>query len=186
MSRIKLNVKGVSYNDPKIQQVYVLVLAEEDGPRYLPVVIGAGEAQAIYTQMERIRMPRPLTHDLLVQFASAFNIQLVEVNINLLKGHIFQAEMLCTNKEKQVSLDARASDAVALALRFQCPIFTTEDVMQEVGMTVDDVKSTNELLKHPSQLSTEDLRIKLSEAVAAEDYEAASQLRDELRSRETN
>ncbi len=185
MSRIKLNVRGVSYDGPKSQQVYVLVLAEESGSRYLPVVIGANEAQAIYMQIEHVRMPRPLTHDLMRHMATAFGIELIEVNICLHKDNLFQAELLCLNNEKQVLLDARASDAVALALRFQCPIFTTEEVMAEAGMTLDDVASANTAFKQPAQLSTEELHDLLDEAVAAEDYETASRLRDELKKRES-
>ena len=182
MDRIKLTVRGVSYDLTQTQQVYVLVLAEEAGSRYLPIVIGVNEAQSIFMQMERVRTPRPLTHDLFLQMARAFNVELVEVYICSLKNNIFYAELLCLNKDKQLTLDARTSDAVALALRFKCPIFTTEEVMNRAGMTLEDIAAADEK-KTPSQLSAEELQEQLNEAVVTENYEQASRLRDELKKR---
>jgi len=121
MNKVRLNIESLVYSQTQ-SGAYVLVLIEENGSRKLPIVIGSAEAQAIAIALEGMNPPRPLTHDLFVNFASAFNINLDEVLITKLEEGIFYSELICDSLANRVKIDSRTSDAVALAIRFKCPI----------------------------------------------------------------
>jgi len=198
MGKVKLNILGLSYSQTQTG-AYALVLTEENGNRRIPIIIGGVEAQAIAIQLEELEPPRPLTHDLFKSFAVAFSINIVEVNIYRLHEGIFYSELICESGNNRVRIDSRTSDAVAIALRFKCPIFTTEEIIEKAGITLsiegesDDAKSSPlEQMSSTSKFKTtnpfegyskEQLRELLDEAVKNEDYEKASQIRDELTNR---
>ena len=127
MKRVKLKVLGISYSQTQ-SGAYALILVEENGERRVPIIIGGFEAQAIVIKLENLEPPRPLTHDLFRSFASEFNITIIEVMIYKLEEGVFYSRLLCNNGEKELSIDSRTSDAVALALRFGCPIYITEEI----------------------------------------------------------
>lgn len=197
MGKVKLKVLGLSYSQTQ-SGAYALVLAEEQGERRIPIIIGGFEAQAIAIELEALKPPRPLTHDLFVNFAMAFKIEILEVIIHRLDEGIFYSELLCDNGGTRIKIDARTSDAVALAIRFGSPIYTTSEIMDKAGiiLPVDDhikadVSDKNEEIKNPiqstskySSYSTDELKEMLNKAIKAEDYEEASSLRDEINSRE--
>lgn len=205
MGKIKLNVLGISYSQTQ-SGAYALVLSEEEGSRRIPIIVGGFEAQAIAIELEGLTPPRPLTHDLFKKFSDSYGIRLIEVNIHKLDEGVFFANILCDNGDHQVTLDARTSDAIALALRFQCPIYTSEEIVEKAGIVLDFEKGTGldlsveadvseEVLETPkkpekrstipdlSNRSVEDLKTMLADAVANEDYEKASELRDEINRR---
>ena len=122
MKRVKLKVLGISYSQTQ-SGAYALILVEENGNRRIPIIIGGFEAQAIVIKIENLEPPRPLTHDLFKSFADEFNISMVEVVIHKLEEGVFYSRLLCNNGDKELSIDSRTSDAVALALRFDCPIY---------------------------------------------------------------
>ena len=121
-----------------------MVLTEENGDRRIPIIIGGFEAQAIAIQLEGLNPPRPLTHDLFLSFASAFDVSLIEVNIYRLEEGVFYSKLVCVYKDREVTIDARTSDAIALALRFKCPIFTTEEIMAQSGIVLDIENETDD------------------------------------------
>lgn len=198
MGKVKLNILGLSYSQTQTG-AYALVLAEEDGERRIPIIIGGVEAQAIAIQLEELEPPRPLTHDLFKSFAVAFSINIVEVNIYRLHEGIFYSELICESGNNRVRIDSRTSDAVAIALRFKCPIFTSEEILEKAGITlniegesddsknipVKDVKSPLEYRKsNPFEgYSKAQLQEMLDTAIGNEDYEKASHIRDELNRR---
>jgi hypothetical protein len=198
MSKIKLNVLGISYSQTQ-SGAYALVLTEEQGERRIPIIVGGFEAQAIAIQLEGLNPPRPLTHDLFYNFAVAFKVDLVEVNIYKLEEGIFYSRLTCYDGKNTINIDSRTSDAIALALRFKCPIYTTEDILERSGIVLDfekDVKSTSKI-QTPKQheefkrgehdelrsLSLDELKSGLEEAVKQENYEKASMFRDEINRR---
>nr|WP_319573128.1 bifunctional nuclease family protein [uncultured Draconibacterium sp.] len=195
MQKIRLNILGLSVSQTQ-SGAYALVLAEEEGERRIPIIIGPVEAQAIAIQLEGLKPPRPLTHDLIKNMALAFDIALLEVTIYKLEEGIFYSELLCEMNGKEIRIDSRTSDAVALALRFRCPIYTSEEILQKAGIVLesDDENSPvrsmideDELETTGSsyaQYSTNDLQELLNEAIEDEDYEKASIIRDELNKRE--
>ena len=137
MKKIKLEIQGLAYSQTQ-SGAYTLILGEEKGKRRVPIVIGAFEAQAIAIELESMTPTRPLTHDLFKNLAHSFEIQVEEVLIyNLLEG-IFYAKLICNNGEKKEEIDARTSDAIALAVRFNCPIFTYEFILAQSGIVQDD------------------------------------------------
>ena len=144
MATITLNVLGFSYSQSQ-SGAYALVLTEEEGDRRIPIIIGGFEAQAIAIQLEGLKPPRPLTHDLFHNFAKAFNIKLLEVTIHKLEEGVFYSKLLCDNGGQQLVIDARTSDAIALALRFKCPIYTTEEIMAQAGIILDLEEAEEEL-----------------------------------------
>lgn len=201
MDKIRLNVLGISYSQTQ-SGAYALVLTEEHGDRRIPIIIGGFEAQAIAIQLEGLSPPRPLTHDLFLSFATAFNITLMEVNIYRLEEGVFYSKLICVNGEREVTIDARTSDAIALALRFKCPIFTTEDIMSQSGIVLDaenkldeeitdDKPSHSPIDKPPphksgdefKEYTVQELKEMLNEAVKKENYEKASLIRDEMNRR---
>lgn len=195
MQKIRLNILGLSVSQTQ-SGAYALVLAEENGDRRIPIIIGPVEAQAIAIQLEGLKPPRPLTHDLIKNMALAFDITLLEVSIYKLEEGIFFSELLCEMNGKEIRIDSRTSDAVALALRFRCPIFTTEEILKKAGIVLeledenspirsfadDDIGPTGSSTY--AQYSQNELKEMLSDAIQNEDYEKASLIRDEIKKRE--
>src|ERR1035437_5302838 len=136
MKKVKLNILGLSYSQTQTG-TYALVLSEAEGTRRIPIIIGAVEAQAIAIQLEGLKPPRPLTHDLFLNVALAFNIEIKEVLIHKLEEGIFYAEIVCEQNKNRIRVDSRTSDAIALALRFECPIYTTEDIIEKAGIIME-------------------------------------------------
>ncbi len=190
MKKIKLKILGLSYSQDQ-SGAYALVLAETDGNRRIPIIIGAVEAQAIAINLEGLRPPRPLTHDLFTTVLSTFEIQLTEVFIHSFEEGIFYAEMKLTGEKGNFSIDSRTSDAIALALRCNCPIFTTEEVMSQTGVIIDFEDSEeesaieNELDEHSiyDEFTLDELNEMLDKAIHDEEYEKASVIRDEITKR---
>ena len=193
MKKVRLNIESLVYSQTQ-SGAYVLVLIEENGSRKLPIVIGSAEAQAIAIALEGMSPPRPLTHDLFVNFSSAFNINLDEVLITKLEEGIFYSELICDSLANKVKIDSRTSDAVALAIRFKCPIYADEEVLKHAGISSAEYSSADIPVKKEtisdegdSELDTksiEDLKKMLSEAINNEEYENASKIRDEINKRE--
>ena len=194
MEKVELKFLRITYSHTHAG-AYALILAEKKGDRRLPIIIGGVEAQAIAIQVENIKPARPLTHDLFKNLADQLTISLKEVVINDLVEGIFHAKLVLAQGESEVEVDARSSDAIALALRFACPIFTYEFIMSAAGLKVEEgdeeteatekVEKTEKVDKKSiKQASLEDLKNMLNEALSDEDYERASKLRDELKRRE--
>ena len=200
MKKIKLEIVGLSYSQTQ-SGAYALVLGEDKGKRRLPIVIGAFEAQAIAIELENMTPQRPLTHDLFKSFASAFNIEVEEVIIfNLMEG-VFYAKLVCSDGEKRMEVDARTSDAIAIAVRFGCPIYTYEFILSSAGVAIDQDTPIEDVIEEKiekkakatalsdSELSgaaTEDLKEMLKKALDEEAYERATKIRDELAKRKSN
>jgi hypothetical protein len=203
MGKVKLNVLGISYSQTQ-SGAYALVLSEENGARRIPIIVGGFEAQAIAIELEGLNPPRPLTHDLFKHFSDSYGIRLIEVNIHKLEEGVFFANVLFDNGDQQISLDARTSDAIALALRFKCSIFTTDEIIEKAGIVLDfdqavppvedeeDSSLSGELdysipeAPKYSKLGShtvEELKGMLDAAIKNEDYEKASLIRDELKRR---
>jgi len=193
MKRVKLKVLGISYSQTQ-SGAYALILVEENGERRIPIIIGGFEAQAIVIKLENLDPPRPLTHDLFKSFAKEFNIAIIEVMIYKLEEGVFYSRLLCNNGEKEISIDSRTSDAVALALRFGCPIYTTEEILEKAGIiiTSSDTETTPEpesdkLFEAGSSMfdnfTDEELYKMIDEAIKTEDYERAASIRDEIEKR---
>ena len=203
MSKIKLNVLGISYSQTQ-SGAYALVLSEESGERRIPIIVGGFEAQSIAIQLEGLHPPRPLTHDLFLSFAKAFGINLIEVNIYKLEEGVFYSKLTCDDGNRRITIDARTSDAIALALRFRCPIYTTEDILQRSGIILDfdkNPKSKEKTDPEPlheepelenisdselKSIETNELEDMLRDAVNNENYERASEIRDELKKRKNS
>ena len=197
MQKIRLNILGLSVSQTQ-SGAYALVLSEENGDRRIPIIIGPVEAQAIAIQLEGLKPPRPLTHDLIKNIAIAFNIVLIEVVIHKLEEGIFYSELLCEMNGREVKIDSRTSDAVALALRFKCPIYTTEDILSKAGIVLETDETKQSEKRSPEKKSAspgsspfarytlQELENMLKEAVQKEDYEKASVLRDEINNRKKN
>ena len=204
MSLVRLNIKGISYSQTQ-SGAYALVLNEVEGERTLPIIIGAFEAQSIAIALEKeIKPPRPLTHDLFKTFSDRFQIKVKQVIIHKLVDGVFYSSLICERDRIEEIIDARTSDAIALATRFNAPIFTYENILDKAGIylkskeetNVDDVESTDFEVEEFLEEVTEDtsasyneftlpeLNKKLDEAVANEDYELAAQLRDEISKRQ--
>lgn len=198
MKKVKLNILGLSYSQTQTG-AYALVLSEADGNRRIPIIIGAVEAQAIAIQLEGLKPPRPLTHDLFLNVALAFDIEIAEVFIHKLEEGIFYAEIVCVQNTNRIRVDSRTSDAIALALRFECPIYTTEEIIGKAGIIMEfdesgdgneDMEDSGMIRKSSSQidyseLSSEELNELLDSAITDEDYEKASEIRDELNKRKS-
>ncbi len=207
MSLVRLNIKGISYSQTQ-NGAYALILNEVDGTRTLPIVIGAFEAQSIAIALEKeIMPPRPLTHDLFKTFSDRFEIVVKQVIIHKLLDGVFYSSIICERDEIEEIIDARTSDAIALALRFNAPIFTYKNILEAAGITTDtEIKkievskkadivieelltgSTPESTKPPktdySKKSLKSLKKMLDEAVANEEYEKAVEIRDEISKRQ--
>jgi len=193
MKRIKLKVLGISYSQTQ-SGAYALVLIEEKGDRRIPIIIGGFEAQSIVIKLENLDPPRPLTHDLFKSFADVFNVSITEVFIYKLEEGVFYSKLICSNGEKEYSIDSRTSDAVALSLRFECPIYITEEILEKAGITVAPTGSAAENLTDEdsdyepdvtkySSYTDEELYKMIDEAIKTEDYERAASIRDEIEKR---
>ena len=168
-----------------------MILTESNGDRRLPIIIGMFEAQAIAIEMEKITPTRPLTHDLFKSFSKSFDFSVEEIHISDISEGVFYSKIICTDGIRQKNIDARPSDAIAIALRFNASIYTTENVLNEAGISADDlggqetkktapksikVKSSSELMS----LNSEELSKMLDEAIRNEEYEKAAKIRDEI------
>jgi uncharacterized protein len=201
MEKVRLNVLGISYSQTQTG-AYALVLSEENGRRRIPIIVGGFEAQAIAIQLEGLKPPRPLTHDLFLNFSRTFNIDLLEVTVYKLEEGVFYSKLTCDNGQRIIEIDARTSDAIALALRFKCPIYTTEDILKKAGIILDFEKEAvvqqgtdpvsppknikvqdDSFLEELKKSSLEELNDLLDEAIRDENYEKASLIRDELNRR---
>ena len=192
MEKVDLRFLRISYSHTHAG-AYALILVEVNGERRLPIIIGAMEAQAIAITVEKITPARPLTHDLFTTVSESFGIKLREVVISDLVEGIFHAKLVLEQDGKEVEVDARSSDAVALALRFGCPIHTYEFILAEAGLQMtegeesmaDDDPTAPKAGSKPGAVSSmEELRNMLEDALDNEDYELASKLRDEIKRRE--
>ncbi|TDQ22689.1 bifunctional nuclease family protein [Tenacibaculum caenipelagi] len=206
MSLIRLTIKGISYSQTQ-SGAYALVLSEMEGTRTLPIIIGAFEAQSIAIALEKeIKPPRPLTHDLFKTFADRFSIVIKQVIIHKLVDGVFYSSLICEREGIEEVIDTRTSDAIALAVRFQAPIFTYENILDKAGiyLKMDEELTIEEDLDsdddedeiefsleeeegkeegYYSHLSLEELHEQLNDAVANENYELAAKIRDEISKR---
>lgn len=190
MKRVKLKVMGISYSQTQ-SGAYALLLIEENGERRIPIIIGGFEAQAIVIKLENLEPPRPLTHDLFKKFADVFNVTVIEVSIYKLEEGVFFSKLVCNDGEKEHSIDSRTSDAVAIALRFGCPIYISEDILEKAQLTNSpsdtgsaSANDTDYLYETESTkfdiYSDDELYKMIDDAVKTEDYEKAAAVRDEL------
>ena len=196
MSLVRLNIKGISYSQTQ-SGAYALVLSEVDGERTLPIIIGAFEAQSIAIALEKeIKPPRPLTHDLFKTFSDRFHIKVKQVIIHKLVDGIFYSSLICERDKIEEIIDARTSDAIALATRFNAPIFTYENILDKAGIflkikeepkltqaKIEIEELTADIMQDEvsfNEVSLQDLHNKLDEAVTNEDYELAAKIRDEI------
>ena len=189
MEKVKLEIIGLSYSQTQ-SGAYALVLAESGGKRRLPIILGGYEAQAIAIELEKMTPTRPLTHDLFKSFAVAFSIEVKEVLIyNLIEG-IFYSKLICEKDGLVTEIDARTSDAIAIGVRFNCPVYTFESILASAGILLDE-NATDEISmledepkieeveeETPENLSVQELEKQLNEALENENYELASKLRD--------
>lgn len=198
MKKIKLNVLGISYSQTQ-SGAYALVLSEVSGERRLPIIIGGFEAQAIVIKLENLNPPRPLTHDLFRNFSELMKADLKEVFIHKLEEGVFYSQLVIRKDGKEILMDSRTSDAVALALRFNCPIYIDEEIMDKAGIVIkeneyEDEEAAGDKKKQEkppkasppglSELTLNELKVKLDEAIKAEDYEKAAFIKDEIDRRE--
>ncbi|MDB4710504.1 DUF151 domain-containing protein [Flavobacteriales bacterium] len=199
MDKIKLEIAGLSYSQTQ-SGAYALVLAEANGKRRLPIIIGGFEAQAIAIELENMTPSRPLTHDLFKNFADNYQININEIIIyNLVEG-IFFAKLYCEQNGTEIQIDSRTSDAIALAVRFECPIYTYEFVLSQAGIILEDEEQSeedSELIEEEysmddfnadsvERLTLDELNLKLKDSIENEDYESASKIRDEIKRRGKN
>jgi bifunctional DNase/RNase len=196
MKKIELEIVALSHSITQTHS-YAVVLGEVNGLRRLPIVIGGFEAQAIAVALERMQPSRPLTHDLMKNFMMAFNVELHEIVINDLQEGIFYSKLLCSTDNDTVEIDSRTSDALALAVRFGCPIYTYENILESAGILMEDeekkkeevavssssVSTTGEDKEDLKALSIEELQTLLNDVLEQEDYIRAIAIRDELSNR---
>jgi len=196
MKKIELEIVALSHSITQTHS-YAVVLGEVNGLRRLPIVIGGFEAQAIAVALERMQPSRPLTHDLRKNFMMAFNVELQEIVINDLQEGIFYSKLLCSTDHDTVEIDSRTSDALALAVRFGCPIYTYENILESAGILMEDeekkkeevtvsssqVSSGGEEKEDLKSLSIEELQTLLNDVLEQEDYIRAIAIRDELSNR---
>jgi len=202
MKKIKLDIVGLSYSQTQ-SGAYALVLGEISGRRRLPIIIGSFEAQAIAIEIEKMTPSRPLTHDLFKSFADAYHIVVQEIIIYNLVDGIFYSKLVCSDGKKIIEIDARTSDAIAIAVRFDCPIYTYEFILSTAGIVIEgnDFVYLENMNENPEEktvtaaassptgftsLSTEELNTKLQEALFEEAYEKAAKIRDELNRRKAS
>lgn len=181
--RVKLRVLGITYSQVQ-NGAYALVLAEENGPRRIPIIIGTAEAQAIAIRLENLIPPRPMTHDLFVSFAHGFGIRLTEVYIYRFEDGVFSSELLFDDGERQMRVDSRTSDAIAIALRTNADIYTSETIAEQAGFILEDEsleekpQEQDEVLENKSVKELEEL---LTKAVEEEAYEQAAYIQQLIR-----
>ncbi len=198
MKKIELEIVALSHSITQTHS-YAVVLGEVNGLRRLPIVIGGFEAQAIAVALEKMQPSRPLTHDLMKNFMNAFAIELHEINICDLQEGIFYSKLVCSTENDTVEIDSRTSDAIALAVRFGCPIYTYENILESAGILMEDTASTGKKKKSKKEVLVEDepraghedlktmtldeLNNLLNEVLESEDYIRAIAIRDEINSR---
>ncbi len=196
MEKIRLEILGMSYSQSQ-SGAYALILGEKNGKRRLPIIIGGFEAQAIAIELEKMKPARPLTHDLLKRVADAFQITVLEVIINKFHEGVFYAQLICDDGKQTIEIDSRTSDAVALAIRFKCPIYTFENIMSSAGIVVQDEKAKEKKKEsewlpgdaegNPYEQNTiAELEELISKAIENEEYESASRIRDEIKKRKSS
>jgi uncharacterized protein len=199
MKKIELEIVALSHSITQTQS-YAVVLGEINGLRRLPIVIGGFEAQAIAVALERMSPSRPLTHDLMKNFMMAFNVSMHEIIINDLQEGIFYSKLVCSSENDTVEIDSRTSDALALAVRFGCPIFTYDHILDQAGVMMDEdmnpkqeisassptVTTTGAGSENLHSLSLDELNTLLTEVLEHEDYIRAIAIRDEIKSRGKN
>jgi hypothetical protein len=195
MKKIELEIVALSHSITQTHS-YAVVLGEVNGLRRLPIVIGGFEAQAIAVALEKMQPSRPLTHDLMKNFMTAFNIELHEIIISDLQEGIFYSKLICSSDNDTIEIDSRTSDALALAVRFGCPVYTYEHILESAGILMEDPASTRKK-KAPSistqeeegsksdlkSMSLEELNTLLNDVLEQEDYIRAIAIRDEINSR---
>jgi len=193
MKKIELEIVALSHSITQTHS-YAVVLGEVNGLRRLPIVIGGFEAQAIAVALERMQPSRPLTHDLMKNFMNAFNVELMEIVINDLQEGIFYSKLVCVSEHDTVEIDSRTSDALALAVRFGCPIYTFDHILESAGILMEDnnkkkssdipVDEVSEASREElSKLSVEELNTLLNDVLEQEDYIRAIAIRDEINKR---
>jgi bifunctional DNase/RNase len=198
MKKIELEIVALSHSITQTHS-YAVVLGEVNGLRRLPIVIGGFEAQAIAVALEKMQPSRPLTHDLMKNFMSAFNIELHEIIISDLQEGIFYSKLVCSSDNDTIEIDSRTSDALALAVRFGCPVFTYEHILESAGILMEDPGAGGKKKKTPTVTTTEeedskgkedlktmaleDLNTLLNEVLDQEDYIRAIAIRDEINAR---
>ena len=196
MKKIELEIIALSHSITQTHS-YAVVLGEVNGVRRLPIVIGGFEAQAIAVALERMQPSRPLTHDLMKNFMLAFNVEMQEIIINDLQEGIFYSKLICFTNTDTVEIDSRTSDAIALAVRFGCPIYTYENILESAGILMEDAPGKKKKGKNepePVSMGNEDFKSMtlaelenlLDEVVGQEDYIRASSIRDEIKTRKKN
>ncbi len=195
MEKIELKIVGLSYSQTQ-SGAYALVLSERNGTRRLPIIIGGFEAQSIAIELEKMKPSRPLTHDLFKAFSDSFGIDVKEVVIyNLVEG-VFYSKLICEQNGDSIEIDARTSDAIAIGLRCGSPVYTFEHILSSAGIQLEDELVADKEIGSDeeesvaankgtelSALTSEELEALLKEAIEAEDYEKASQIRDEIKKR---
>mgnify|MGYP001406466035 FL=1 len=203
MELVELKIQGISYSD-NTSGAFALILQETNGSRKLPIVIGGFEAQAIAIGLEKkIKTSRPLTHELFKSFADKFGIKLNHIIISKLKDGVFFSNIVCENNDDIIKIDSRTSDAIALSIRFNAPIFVKKDILDEAGFDDDeryseeinftdnnffkDENSNKSYIKSKDikKISTNNIKKMLENSLQNEDYEMAAKLRDELNSRKS-
>ncbi len=195
MKKIELEIVALSHSITQTHS-YAVVLGEVNGLRRLPIVIGGFEAQAIAVALEKMSPSRPLTHDLMKNFMNAFDVQLQEIIINDLQEGIFYSKLICFTEQDTVEIDSRTSDALALAVRFSCPIFTYENILESAGILMGDTtpkknkddiigieETTSATHEDLSSMSLPDLETLLNDVLESEDYIRAITIRDEINKR---
>ena len=195
MKKIELEIVGLSYSQTQ-SGAYALVLSEANGNRRLPIIIGGFEAQAIAIELEKMTPTRPLTHDLFKKFATTFAFSVKEVIIYQLEEGIFYSKIVCEKEGEISEIDARTSDAIAIGVRFNCSIFTSEEILSTAGILLDESEIDNEdefitdtstVKEEPKETieaqSIDELKEQLSTSINNEDYELASRIRDEIKKR---
>jgi uncharacterized protein len=198
MKKIELEIVALSHSITQTHS-YAVVLGEVNGLRRLPIVIGGFEAQAIAVALEKMQPSRPLTHDLMKNFMNAFAIDLLEIIICDLQEGIFYSKLVCSSENDTVEIDSRTSDAIALAVRFGCPVYTYENILESAGILMEDTGSTGKKKKGKQEVMVEqdnptsnedlktmtltDLNSLLNEVLEKEDYIRAITIRDEINSR---
>ncbi len=189
MEKIEIKIVGLSYSQTQ-SGAYALVLAEKKGKRRLPIIIGGFEAQSIAIELENMKPSRPLTHDLFKSFADAFKIKIREIVIyNLIEG-VFYSKIVCEQDGKEIEIDARTSDAIAIGIRSKCPIYTFENILSSAGIQLENERIEEntgeefiENVDDKKDLTIEELEQLLQDAIDNEEYEKASELRDEINKR---
>ena len=187
MQKVKLDITGIAYSQTQSGS-YVLTLVEAAGKRKLPIVIGGFEAQAIAVELEKMVPNRPLTHDLIKTFCKSYGVNVREILIYKFHEGVFYSKIICEKDNAITEIDSRTSDAIAVGVRFNAPIFTLSTILDEVGGSEDinfdnDDDEYNEEISEVDDISLDELNSQLSEAIENEDYELASRLRDEINKR---